>query len=841
MKLVDDFDFGFEPTELSTSAISFNFLPSGRINSLWLNESNGPFSSDVQFVTGPVVMADETTDDYLPGTILLGARTSPDDPWMVSRNSSATVKSGENNIEIDYDFSLLPELAVTGNFYESEEQPGVVIWDIVIKNKSRKSIEIGELGFPFAFLNTLDGFPLNDEGMNSLLTERMVLQHHIGGAGSYLAARRMCGDSPGLLIYPGVGTSWEFHHSAPMSLRVSPGWAGVPIVYVHSRATADREGWADWFYGHSSLVLEPKEEKQYQLCFAPIMGRHGFEVPLALAEYKIPTFRLSQGAVTPVDTQNYIEIAGTRPAQFVPEAEDAEIESESDEHGGIFAVSRRESGPLRVLVEDMDGRESWCHLFFVRPLAELINARAQWIFDNQLIRSGTFEHGILPADNKENAPELDCFQTPWGIIGSLADATYLVEKNIVYMDPEQVQAIDRYVEDFLLKVFHKPLQNTFASVCPPAAGAIAYDASRAQSYVHAIRFYEAVSRLARHAKMTRSEEGYCELADGLIEGLLKFSDREGLYSTALFGASDLIEKPAWKELRDKYLEQYRLPFWVGRHFSLTTLDEVAAIADQTHAISATGSVEQLLLTHRSTSPNWWSFGTEARPLVDYELHPELSDYGAMYPSYTTTSLSHTLLSWLNRDYTRLDEPSLRLAFGGLMAPWAMVREDGAASMGFCPDMASSQRGLSARTGDIGFALAEFIRRATVWVLPSAERGFITFGGCVEAYPRDGKPCLRIVPWDGVGRRIVIRHMNVEITVEGAKIDSLELNADLRWMTLTLDNPNEAVRREATIRIEGLWGTAFQCSEGAATMEGSQLVIRMPIEGARLREIEITPI
>jgi hypothetical protein len=61
------------------------------------------------------------------------------------------------------------------------------------------------------------------------------------------------------------------------------------------------------------------------------------------------------------------------------------------------------------------------------------------------------------------------------------------------------------------------------------------------------------------------------------------------------------------------------------------------------------------------------------------------------------------------------------------------------------------------------------------------------------------------------------------------------------MTLTLDNPNEAVRREATIRIEGLWGTAFQCSEGAATMEGSQLVIRMPIEGARLREIEITPI
>lgn len=838
---MDDFDFGFEPTELSTTAISLNFLPTGRINSLWINESNGPFSSDLQFITGPVVMADETTDDYLPGTILLGARTSPDDPWMVSRNSSATLRSTETNVEVDYDFPLLSELAVTGNFYESEEQPGVIVWDIVIKNKSRKSIEIGELGFPFALLNTLDGFSLNDEGMNSLLTERMVLQHHIGGAGSYLAARRMCGDNPGLLVYPGVNTSWEFSHSAPMSLRVSPGWAGVPIMYIHSRATADREGWADWFYGHSSLVLEPKEEKRYQICLAPILGRHGFEIPLALAEYKVPTFRFGQGAIAPINTQNYIEVAGTRPAQFVPEAGDAEIESESDEHGGIFAVSRREPGPLRVLVEDMDGRESWCHLFFVRPIAELIEARAQWIFDNQIIRTDSFEHGILPADNKENAPELNCFETPWGIIGSLADATFLAEKNIVYLDPEQVTALDRYVEDFLLKVFHKPLQNTFATVCPPAAGAIAYDASRAQTYVYAIRFYQAMARLAKHAKFQRDSEDYESLAEGLVLGLIKFADREGLYSTALFGASDLLRYPAWQQLRDRYLDQYRLPFWVGRHFSLTTLDEVAAIAESTKAISATGSIEQLLLTHRSTAPNWWSYGTEPRPLVEYEVHPHLPDYGPLYPSFTASSLSHTLLSWLNRDYTRIDEPSLRLAFGGLMAPWAMVREDGAASMGFCPDMGSSQRGLSAHTGDIGFALAEYMRQATVWVLPSADRGFITFGGSVEAYSRDGKPCLRIVPWDGVGRRVVIRHMNVIVEVEGAKIDSLELAADLRWMQLTLDNPNEAVRRAATIRVEGLWGTQFRCSDGANQMDGAVLEVKLAVEGARLRELEIEPI
>jgi hypothetical protein len=83
-------------------------------------------------------------------------------------------------------------------------------------------------------------------------------------------------------------------------------------------------------------------------------------------------------------------------------------------------------------------------------------------------------------------------------------------------------------------------------------------------------------------------------------------------------------------------------------------------------------------------------------------------------------------------------------------------------------------------------------------------------------------------------------MNVEITVEGAKIDSVELAADLRWLLITLDNPNEAVRREATIRIEGLWGTSFTCSDGIGEMDGATYVVRMPVEGARLREIEIRP-
>lgn len=836
---MDEFDFGFEPAELQTSAITINFGPTCRITNLWVSDGGSAYSAELQFTTGAIVMGDETTDEYLPGTILLGARTDPDEPWIVSRNSSATVNAGENRVDTTYDFPLLPDFDVKGAWYENPDLPGVINWDITIKNRSRKSVEIGELGFPMALLNTLDGFPLNDDGMNSLLTERMVLQTHIGGAGSYLAARRVCGDAPGLLVFPGKDSPWEFTHSAPLSLRVSPGWPGVPIVYVHSRATIDREDWGDWLYGHSSIVLEPKEEKTYQICFAPVQGRHGFELALALNEYKVPAFRLTQGAVVPVNTNTYVEVCGTRPTSISSDAEDADVESESDEHGGIFALSKRSPGEARISVEDMEGRESWAHFLFTPPISDLIQARASYICAHQVGTEGQYQHGILPGDNSLNAPVEQPFDQPWGIASSLADATFLAEKNIIFLDPEQVQVLDQYVESFLLKYFHKPGQNTFSAILPSHTRSVAFDASRAQLYVYAARFYQALSRLAKHTKLTRSTEEYVALSDGLIDGMLRYADREGFFSTPLLGASTLTGHPAWKALRKDFLNQYRLPFWVGRHFSLNTLEEVAALAEESNAISAIGSVDQLLLTNKSTAPVWWSFGSEPRSSVDYESHPVLADYGPIFPSSASITTCHTLLSWLDRDYTRLDEPALRIAFGGLMAPWAMVRADGAASMGFCPDHGSSQRGLSAYSGELGWALAEYTRLATVWVLPSADRGFITFGGNVETYNRNEVPTLRITPWDGVGRKIVVRHMNIVVEVEGAKIDTLEFSADLKWLSLSLDNTNEILRRTATIKIEGMWGTEFTASEGELSSSAGTIMLKLPLEGARLREIEVT--
>ena len=427
---MDDFDFGIEPAELSTSAMNFSFGLAGRIANLWISEAGGAFGGDQQFVSGPIVIGDETSDEYIPGTILLGTRTDIDEPWIVSRNTGGEFTANENVVDVNYEFSLLSDLTVKGKFYESLEQPGVVVWEITIRNKSRQSIEIGELGFPMALQNSLEGFPISDEGMNALLTERLVVQKHIGGAGSYLVAKKVCGDPPGLLVFPGRDTSFEFYHSAPLSLRLSPGWQGIPILYVHSRATVEREDWGEWFFDHSSLVMEPKEEKVFQICFAPILARHGYDVPMALAEYGVPTFRPIPGAVVPSDVPITIEVSGTRPTEFVSDDETAEIESESDEYGGTVLIRSKKSGQSRLVVKDMDGRESWAHLYVVSPIRDLIESRAEWICKHQIAQDGPFEFGIIPADLSEEPKQIPDFNNSWTIISSRCHLSCGKESNL---------------------------------------------------------------------------------------------------------------------------------------------------------------------------------------------------------------------------------------------------------------------------------------------------------------------------------------------------------------------------------------------------------------------------
>ena len=147
--------FEEERPELTGSLITMEFGPGGRIQQLWASDPGLPEEGeDFQFVLPALEFGDEKADDYLPGTVLLGTRTNPDEFWVVSRNRSAMVQHNEDEefnparVDFEYHFPLVDNLQTTGSFYE---QPGAIpqiCWDFTIANRGQKTIEIGEVGFP---------------------------------------------------------------------------------------------------------------------------------------------------------------------------------------------------------------------------------------------------------------------------------------------------------------------------------------------------------------------------------------------------------------------------------------------------------------------------------------------------------------------------------------------------------------------------------------------------------------------------------------------------------------------------------------------------------------------
>ncbi len=240
---------------LEGGLLSLEFTQAGRISKLWAYDPALPDEGeDFQFCLPTVTFGEETSDSYLPGTILIGARTGPDQPWIVSRNSEAqntfnledAVSGEDQRIRFDYSFPFLDDIEASGTFYEVLQPYPQIIWDVEIRNTGRQTLEIGEVGFPLAFNTLYDGFGWSDEQLEKLWASRVYVHKFIGGASSWLFAQRMTAQPPGLLVYPGDDTSWEFFASVPGSLSTPFQWEGIPVVYAHSRATIEREQWPEW-------------------------------------------------------------------------------------------------------------------------------------------------------------------------------------------------------------------------------------------------------------------------------------------------------------------------------------------------------------------------------------------------------------------------------------------------------------------------------------------------------------------------------------------------------------------------------------------------------------------
>lgn len=820
-------DFGDRP-ELNGTYISMEFGLGGRIQQLWATDPSLPEEGDeFQFVLGPVGFGEEFSEDYFPGTILLGARQNAGEPWMLSRNADAEPLEEPEDalgaVSFLYDFPLLPEIEARGRFYEVREPIPIVNWDITLTNRGRSKIEIGELAFPFALNNLYEGFPRTDKGIRTMYNDRVYIHKFVGGAASYLFAQRLNSESPGLLIFPGENTSWEFYNQVPATLNTPYRWPGIPVVYVHSRAAVEREGWGGWASEHTSLVLKPGDSKVFQIRFVPA-DRDKFDtVHQTLAICGQPAIRLLPSAVAPAEVGIAVEISGVTPTRFTP-SKDAEMETDADEEGGFCFLKPKQPGMVTLGFEDVRGRNSYCHLMFIEPIDVLIRKRADWICAHQVHDEPdtAFHRSILLANirNAKRVTDSEQYAGPFAVESGLSDALFLAEKNTIYPDRRQIETLDCFIHEYLRDDIQNPGDLTVGTAFADTRS-VALNYARPEAYALVFNLYHSMFRVASIYGATKlAPKEYLRLAAGTAVSMFRHG-LSGFKGGGLPGNARLMELlddaeeqgleeaqnlSGYITMRAEDLLKRDYPYGGESLWDTGAFEEVFTAARYMNDEEQLERAIRCGYAARSLSPSWWWYGSDIHFLdePDGHAHPAIPDKGELCLGHTTTENSMMFLSTLDRDYSQIPEAYMRLAFGGMLGVWALVRPDGAASMAYCPDAASRQHGMLPLTGDIGFALFHYLRGAGAYVLPSRSYGVFTFGCHFEM----DEAAYHVRPWDGVGRRVVLRQVGAEFETTFGQIRELRLDLRKRWARMELQSPADK-QIASVLRVRGLWGNTFE--------------------------------
>lgn len=827
-------NFSEERPELNGSLINMEFGNGGRILSLWATDPALPEEGEeFQFVLPPLPFGEENAEDLYPGTILISARTNPEEPWISSRNNQAQhlfnfdEESGlpPPEVSFDYDFPLLPEISATGRFYEEVGAFAQIVWDVEITNRGRVAIEIGELGFPLALNTFYDGFGWSDEQLGKLWNGRLYVHKYIGGAASWLYAQRMTSEPPGLLIFPGDERGWEFCCTIPASLNTPHQWEGIPVVYAYSRATVEREGWKSWWNEHTSLILEPGDSRKFSVRFVATDRDRVDGISASLVACGRPALRLLPGAVAPMDVGIGIEVAGVQPVRWFV-SRDAETQTDSDEEGGFCFVKPKDPGRVRVTFEDKLGRLSHVHLLFTEPIEQLIKKRAAYICRHQVVDDpeSPLHMAITLVDTTTNTAitEAEEFVGASGIECSLADAVLLAEKNAHYPLREEITVLDNYLEHFLLDDVQNPSDMSVASVLMDGTGLGAYS-GRPLTYPSVFCLYHAMYRVARTYGETRqAPDVYLRRAFQTAMAMFRFGWRNYVRTVGILGYArvydilrDLTEEgmsDEERQLREQVeakaeeIVKLKYPYAGESVLDTSGFEEVFNAALHLNDDEHLERTMRCAFAARSIAPSWWWYGSDKRSWDGADSTPAkaLLDRGEACLAHTTIPNALMLFRWLDRDYFDIPDVYMRLAFGGMLGPWALVRNDGAASMCYCPDSSSKHYGYNRFSGASGLGYFHYLRGVGAYVLPCGSAGTYTFGCHYES--NSGAYSVR--PWDGVGRRVIMRQIGAEFELTFGKILLARLDHRKRWFEVRIENPcDKDIKCE--LRVRGLWGVQLQ--------------------------------
>lgn len=846
-------DFGFD-AHVSGSLLSMDIGRHGRISQIWLSDpTNLDGGDDIPCVLPAISFAEENSEDYLPGTILIGARLTPDDPWVLSRSQAVVVQTQEEDadsdseddeiflngeqdttVHISYEFPLLPELIGKGSLYESLDPVPHIVWDIELTNVGDETLELGELALPMALNNLYERLGPGSQGVEDLATGRFYLHKSINGSASYLHAQLTGTDPMGLLVVPGADTSWEFYTHVSGSIHSPFRWSGIPIIYVHSKAILEREGWDQWYNGHTSSLITPGNQLRFQVRFYPTSVFPENQVPNLLTLLNRPNITLWPGAVCPAHAGITVDVTGATPTQFIPDIP-THMETDADETGGNCFLQPEVPGACRLAIRDTAGRESYCHLVFIDPIEELIKRRADFIHQHQratdLDSPLAYSYLIGDVESSEPISEPGSYEHPFAVQSILSEALFVAEANLIFPNEGQIAGLRDFYQKFFLRRLYNEATGLVGSVLPSQGVAVIPGNPIHQSLGAA--FLQCVIKL-------QSRFGGFGEPDAIHEQ----GQRAAGACLSAMGTHSPTAIQKTLEVADLLLKNTPLAIFLSSIPDLNATGDLnileflaakAGMYPNDHLKQEWFS--KLARAQHNMAPSWWWYAGSSRFLGAREPHLWVPDKGELCIGPETLTHAEIALKLFENTAQELKDIEIRHAFGALLAPWALVREDGAASMGYCPDLGSENAGVASITGDISLTLWHYLRIAGCYVIVTSQGSYV-FGCTYEQEEQQGMIVHRLQPWDGVGKRIFFRPHGLQVTATNAQIVSFSFGQNLDFAEIELKN-NSFQQESAVVKISGLWGRHFQCEDEPLEFKHKCLLLNRTLNPGETRTFRIT--
>ncbi len=754
--------------------------------------------------------------------------------FAVKYERASEQEMGIKSYELSMRFHLAPDFSL--------------LWEISLKNTTGRTLEVGELAVP---LRANDDYEEVYEGlsatqadlkdlmprMQKLIHEQKVFSHQfIGGHSSYALIQRPRGDAPFLFFHCLGDTSLECAYK--VEGRFGGSWIGTDLLAIHSWATKEIRHWEwnPWVNGHTSLILEPGEEKNYAFRFGLIHRYADIREELAkagnLGVRILPSMVAQENAPVRVDVESQENL---EPIEVHSDGVSVEKSERSGGHTRLV-LRFKGRGQKSLKVRYGQGRWTYLHFYCIEDVERLLKARARFIAERQFYENPADpfhrNHMFLPFDYRRGKIFADNDDV-WEVGGSddpgFGEPLFLSEKNVYFPSREEVEKLETYVSDCLFKYLQDPESyevraSLYWKDRYPSSPWGSWSKARAEAtwrtynYAFVTNIYQALYRIGKQYGILshRTPLEYLHMSYrtamkwfttgpyrhvGLITGmgaitLLEDLGEEGLAEEA----RNLREQ--MKECNEHFLQD---PY---PYSSEIVIDETAQpqvyfftryFGEQGDARSRKRNQEiypVLKALRGGDQPVWFRYGNDLFAHPDYRgdiscWHSEVLNGMALLQAFEDTG----------------DPEMLVKGYAGTMSVMHNVLADG---MGFAwfilkPGVFACD---PPKTFEFGPALWGYLRAAKSYVVKDEQFGLLGLGCEVEASSEG----WTVQPQDGVRKRLRFVEEKIDIEARSGEIHSVRLGAARDSLRFEMAD-STGLARNIQMRIAGLPQGEYKVAHG----------------------------